>query len=279
MIRLLVDSASDYTLAELEERNIEMAPLTVTLSGKTYLDNIELERNCLYEMLENTTDFPKTSQPSPSYFETIFQDAKEKGDSVICVLLSSGLSGTCQSAHLAKNIVDYGNIYIIDSLNATIAVKLLADYVDDLRKQDLPVAEIIDKAEALRPRIRLFAAIDTLDYLQRGGRISKAAAAIGTLANLKPLITFTEEGTLTIPAKCIGRNKANAALIKFTEEYPIDTDYPVYPIYTYGRENCEKFVAKCEKEGIHCCEIHQVGSTIGSHIGSGAYGIVYVQKM
>ncbi len=278
MIRILVDSASDYTLEDLKAKNIEMAPLSVNLGGKTYLDNVELERNRLYQMLEETGDFPKTSQPSPSTFEAIFRDAKEKGDEVICVLLSSGLSGTCQSAHLAKNMVDYDKIYIIDSLIATIGVKLLADHANDLRNQGVPAEAIVEKIEDLKHRLKLFAAIDTLEYLQRGGRISKAAATIGSLANLKPIITFTEEGTLAIPTKCIGRNKAITTLLKYTEEHPIDPDFPIYPIYTYGRENIEKLIAKSAPNAISFSEIQQVGATIGCHIGSGAYGIVYVEK-
>lgn len=278
MIRILVDSAADYTLEELKAKNIEMVPLTVTLEDKTYLDVIELERNHFYEMLASTENFPKTSQPSPRFFENVFKDAKKKGDDVICVLLSSGLSGTCQSAHLAKNMVDYDNIYIIDSLSATIAIKIMADYADKLRKLNVPVGTIVEKVEEMKLRTKIFAAIDTLEYLQKGGRISKAAAAIGSLANLKPIITVTEEGTIAIPAKCIGRNKAIATILKLVEEHPIDPEFPVYPIYTYGIENSEKLIAKCAKESISCAAIQQVGSTIGAHIGAGAYGLIYVTK-
>lgn len=276
MIRILVDSAADFTLEELKERNIDMVPLSVMLGDKTYLDTVELERNYFYELLDSTGEFPKTSQPSPRAFASVFEDAKAKGDHVICILLSSGLSGTCQSAHLAKNMVDYDNIHIIDSLTATIAIKLLAQYADKLRNLNVPVETIVEKVEAVKSRVKITAAIDTLEYLQRGGRISKAAAAVGTLANLKPLITVTEEGTMAVPGKCIGRNKAIAGILKFVEEHPVDPEFPVYPIYTYGIENVEKLIAKCEKESIHCSAIQQIGSTIGAHIGSGAYGLIYV---
>ena len=278
MIRILVDSSADYSLKELEEKNIELIPLSVTLDDTTYLDTVELERNHFYELLESTGSFPKTSQPSPEAFAAVFEDAKEKGDEVICILLSSALSGTCQSATLAKSVVEYDNIYIIDSLSATIAIKLMADYADKLRRRNVPAEEIVEKVEGMKSRTRIFAAIDTLEYLQRGGRISKTAAAIGSLANLKPIITVTQEGTVAIVSKCIGRNKAIATVLKFFEEHPADPEFPVYPAYTYGRENTQKLVAECAKDSIVCADFQQVGAAIGAHIGAGAFGLIYVEK-
>lgn len=278
MIRILVDSSADYTLKELEEKNIELIPLSITLNDTTYLDTVELERDRLYELLESTGAFPKTSQPSPEVFKTVFEDAKEKGDEVICILLSSALSGTYQSALLAKNIVEYENIYIIDSLSATVAIKLMADYADKLRRSNVPAKEIVEKVEAMKSRTRIFAAIDTLEYLQRGGRISKTAAAIGSLANLKPIITVTQEGEVSILSKCIGRNKSIAAILKCLEEHPADPEFPIYPAYTYGRENTEKLLAKCKEDSSAYGDFQQVGAAIGSHIGAGAYGLIYVEK-
>ena len=278
MLRILVDSAADYSLQELKEKKIELIPLSITLNDTAYLDTVELERNHFYELLESTGSFPKTSQPSPEAFATVFHDAKEKGDEVICILLSSALSGTCQSATIAKSMVEYDNIYIIDSLSATIAIKLMADYANDLRKQEVSAKEIVAKIEAMKSRTRIFAAIDTLEYLQRGGRISKTAAAIGSLANLKPIITVTEEGTVSIVSKCIGRNKAIATVLKFLEEHPADPAFPVYPLFTYGKENAEKLIEKCAKESIVCANLQQVGAAIGAHIGAGAFGLAYVEK-
>ena len=107
MIRILVDSSADYTMAELAENGFDFVPFPVTLNDKTYLDTVELDRNDMYEFLLQGDNFPKTSQPSPEAFAEIFENAKAKGDEIICILLSSALSGTCQSAFLAKNIVDY----------------------------------------------------------------------------------------------------------------------------------------------------------------------------
>ena len=278
MIRLLVDTASDYTLKELEERNISLAPLTVMIGEKSYLDTLELNRNDFYEMLVGGADFPKTSQPSPQMFAEIFEDAKAKGDDIICILISSALSGTCQSAHLAKNIVDYDKIYIIDSLSAAHGIRIMVEYARKLAGEGMAAAEIVERVENMKSRVKILAAVDTLEYLCKGGRLSKTAAAIGTLANLKPIITVNAEGKVEVAGKCIGRVKALNQIMKMLQEKQVDTDFPLYTLYAYGTESCEKLEKKLESENYTITDRLQLGSTIGAHVGPGACGIIFVEK-
>ena len=278
MIRLVVDSSADLLAEELKEKNIELVPLNIALAGETYQDGVTLERNQFYEILTGQEDFPKTSQPSPENFLNIFEDAKEKGDDVICILLSSGLSGTCQAAHLAKNMAENDNVYIVDSLSATIGVKLLADYANDLRNQGASVEEIVAKLEEVKSHIRIYAGLDTLEFLCRGGRVSRTSAAIGDLANIKPIITVTEEGKVTVAGKCLGKNKALRFISDKLAENPADPNFPLYTIYSYGEENTEKLEAKFTKAGIEFADRLQVGATIGAHVGPGAFGIIYIAQ-
>lgn len=278
MIRIIVDSSSDYQLEELQQRDMELVPISVTIGDRSYLDGIDLNRDDFYKMLTESTEFPKTAQPSTQAFLDIFLDAKEKGDDCICILLSSGLSGTCQGAHLAKDLADYDNIYIIDSLAAICIIRVLAEHARTLRDKGYAAADIVPEVEALKSRIKLVAALDTLEYLYRGGRLSKTAATIGELANLKPLITITEEGTIGVIGKSLGRNKAISGLIKHVKEHELDTDYPIYSLYTFGTDNSEKFEDKLASEDIHPTARLQVGPTIGTHIGPNAFGIMYVIK-
>ena len=278
MIRLVVDSSADLLAEELKEKNIELVPLNIALTGETYQDGVTLERNQFYEILTGQEDFPKTSQPSPENFLNIFEDAKEKGDDVICILLSSGLSGTCQAAHLAKNMAENDNVYIVDSLSATIGVKLLADYANDLRNQGASVEEIVAKLEEVKSHIRIYAGLDTLEFLCRGGRVSRTSAAIGDLANIKPIITVTEEGKVTVAGKCLGKNKALRFISDKLAENPADPNFPLYTIYSYGEENTEKLEAKFTKAGIEFADRLQVGATIGAHVGPGAFGIIYIAQ-
>lgn len=278
MIRILVDSSADYTQEELTSRNIEMISLNINIGEKDYKDGVNITRDELYNILINGGEFPKTSQPSPQDFYEIFEDAKEKGDSIICITISSALSGTFQSATIAKNMVDYSEIYLIDSLAATTLTRIMVDYACKLRDEGMSAPEITSAVSELQPRVKVFAAVDTLEYLYKGGRLNKASAVVGELANLKPVLTLVPNGTLSVIGKCLGRNKALAFLTNSMADKTIDTDFPVYSLYAYGSENTEKLEEKLEVMGIHCQERLQLGATIGCHVGPGAFGVVYVEK-
>lgn len=279
MIRFLVDSSSDYSLEEIKEKQLELIPLSVTINDTTYRDCVELDKNHFYELLTCTDDFPKTSQPSPQDFLNVFLKAKEAGDTIICVMLSSGLSGTCQSAHLAKSMADYDEIYIVDSLSAAHGIRLLTDYGMLLRDNGESAAVIAQKLEELTSRIQIVAGVDTLEYLYKGGRLNKATAAIGELANLKPIISLKQtEGTVYVPGKCIGKNKAIQFILKYIEEHTLDTLFPIYSLYSHGTENCEKLESKLEAAGYTIDSRIQIGSAIGAHVGPGAFGIIYISK-
>lgn len=278
MIRILVDSSSDYTLEEIKQKHMEYVPITVSLDGENYRDGIDATRGEMYAKLLSGKDFPKTSQPSPQEFLSIFEEVKAQGDEIICIMLSSALSGTCQSAHLARTMADYDGIHIIDSLTVTYPLRILAEYAMELRDAGMPAETIVQKLAELRPRIRVAATLDTLEYLHRGGRLSAAAAAVGTLANLKPVVHITEDGKVGILAKCLGKIKAQKALIDWVQAKPVDIAFPFYTIYSHGTESCEKLEEKLTALGYSIDERLQIGLSIGAHIGPGACGVVFVEK-
>lgn len=278
MIRFLLDSSADYSASELKELNMELVPITITIGGKSYRDGIDISKDELYQMLIESDEFPMTSQPSPQDFLDIFEDVKEKGDSLIFLSLSSGLSGTFQSATLAKNMVEYDEIYLVDTLSATRAIRIMVEYACKLRDEGNDAATIAAKLDEFKSRVVIYAAVDTLEYLYKGGRLNKATAAVGELANLKPIITVNNEGKIGVPGKCLGRNKALASLTKMITEKGIDTSFPVYSVYAYGEENTEKLEQKLETAGISVTKRLQIGATIGCHIGPGAYGLIFVEK-
>ena len=130
----------------------------------------------------------------------------------------------------------------------------------------------------LVPRIRITACLDTLSYLARGGRIPKAAADLGKLVNLKPLVALSPEGRVAMAGKAIGRHRAGDALIKLIQASPIDPRYPILPLYTAGRENCIAFLRQAAQAGYACTidDAISVGPTIGAHVGPGVFGLAYV---
>ena len=128
MIKILVDSSSELTKKEAEEKGFLFVPISVNIGGREYRDGVDLTKDKFYDLLVNGGEFPQTSQPSPQAFLELFEQAKKNGDEVVAILLSSALSGTYQSAVLAKQMVDYEGIYLIDSLTATGVIQSLADY-------------------------------------------------------------------------------------------------------------------------------------------------------
>lgn len=278
MIRILLDSSADFSAEEAKERNMELVPINITLNDINYRDGIDITKDEFYDLLVSSESFPMTAQPSPQDFLDIFEDAKEKGDQLIYLSLSSTLSGTFQSATLAKNMAEYDDIYLVDTLSATRAIRLMAEYACKLREEGKDAATIAEELENFKSRVVILAAIDTLEYLQKGGRLSKAAAAVGELANLKPIITVTTEGKIGVPGKALGRNKALSTLVKMVTEKQIDTTFPIYSLYAVGEENTEKLEQKLGKEGVRVTNRLQIGSTIGCHIGPGAYGVIFVTK-
>jgi len=278
MIRILVDSSTDFTMEEVKNKNLYHVPLTISLNGKDYLSGEDLTSDQFYELLTTGEDFPKTSQPSPQAFAEIFEEAKNTGEEIICVLLSSALSGTCQSAHLAKDMVDYDGIYIVDSLTATIMTRVIVDHGLKLIAQGKTAPEIVDALESLKSKVKVAAGLDTLEYLHRGGRLNKAAATIGELANLKPVISVTEEGAVSVIGKCIGKNKALQFILKTLSGKTLNPEFPLYTVYAYGSENTERLEEKLATEGYTVSARLQLGSTIGAHVGPGAFGVIYVEQ-
>lgn len=278
MIRVLVDASSDYSLEEVRQKNLIFVPIQIAIGNNNYIEGVNLQRNDFYSILEKTGLFPQTSQPSPQAFLDIFQKAKAQGDELICILLSSSLSGTFQSAALAKSMADYEGIYLIDSLSATFTIKILADYALRLAGEGQGAPQIVREIEQLKKRVKVLACLDTLEYLSRGGRIGKTAASLGDLANLKPIITLDQTGRVAVTGKCLGRNKGIHHVLAQMLKTPLDRAFPVYTIYSFGTSNCEKFEEKLRQNRFSFTGRLQIGPTIGAHIGPEAFGIIYVEK-
>ena len=278
MIKFLVDSASDYTCDEAHACGLEYAPLKVQIDGKEYESGVDLNSDQFYEKLIATDEFPKTSQPSPSKFVEIFEKAESNHDELICVLLSTGLSGTYQSAALAKEIVGYQGIHLIDSLSATHMIRIIVDYGRRLAGEGLTAADIVEELNKIKSKIRVIVAVDTLEYLCMGGRLSRVQAKIGEMASIKPIVSLNEVGSVFVKGKALGTNKCLNYLVNLYKTSTIDERFPVYSLYTYGENNVSKLEDKLKENNLKFDGRGQIGSTIGAHVGPGAYGIIFVEK-
>ena len=274
MIRIITDSAADFEPWELEKLNITCIPLTVTFSDEDYQENVNLSKDQFYDLLLQSGSHPKTSQASPQVLMDLFEQAHAAGDAASYMTLSSGISGTYQNAVMTKNLLDFDTCYVVDSLNATGGQRLIVEYAVRLRDEGKSASEIIAGIEDIRSRIVLFACIDTLEYLYKGGRISQTVYKLGTMANIKPIISVEKDGSISVPAKAMGMRKGMDLLSKKPDAIPRDEAFPIYAMFTNNRTVAENLAQKMAS--VEADRIIQVGAAIGSHVGPDACGIVYV---
>lgn len=281
-IKLVVDSASDITQTEAESLGITMIPMSITFQdGKEYFDGVTLLPYQFYPLLEQTNEIPKTSQITSIRFKEIFNKLTANGDQVIAIVMSSKLSSTYNSALLASSKFD-GNVVVVDSLNASVGEKILCLYAIELIKQNKSLADIIEELNTLKHKVNFIAAVDTLKYLERGGRVSAAAAAIGTLLSIKPIIAVLE-GKVEVIGKTVGSKKVAKLLNKLiANSGTIDFTKPIIFVYSgLLKDNINKYINESMElwsEHLEQIPITILGNTIGTHVGPGAIGVTFFTK-
>ena len=280
MVRIITDSAADFAPAELAEKNIACIPLKVLFGEDEYEENINLSKDQFYDKMKAFEGFPKTSQAAPAVLAGLLEEAKAAGEEAVYFTLSSALSGTWQSAMFIREDLGWDGAYVVDSRNAPGGQRMLVEYAVQLRDEGKSAAQIVELVEAMRDRIVLYACIDTLEYLYRGGRISHLAFKLGTLAQIKPIIHVDYHGRVDIPAKAMGLRKGMEHLCKQADAKTPDPAFPLYVMYTDDRAAAEALAVRLAEHGqaVHPDNIIQVGAAIGSHVGPGACGLVYVSK-
>lgn len=279
-VRIVTDSTSDISLAQAKSLGIEIVPLKVIFGDKEYFEGIDITIDEFYEKLVMADKLPTTSQPSPDDFYQYFSKAKEAGDSLVVILIAGKLSGTLQSATIAKEMANYSEIYIVDSLTTITGLRLLVEYAVKLQNEGTAAHEIAQEIEKLKERIVLLAMVDTLEFLHKGGRLSRSSAILGSLLKFKPLITL-KDSAIAVVGKERGSNKGIAKLLELIDEFgAIDTAYPIYFGYTAEDSTASLFQEKVvEKYGLEQVHRYPVGCVVGAHVGPGASVITYLKKV
>jgi DegV family protein with EDD domain len=280
-IRFIVDSASDILPTEAQKLGITVLPMKVLFGAEEFLDGITLNHKDFYEKLKTCDNLPTTCQVPPADWEEAYKTITANGDTAIVITISSGLSGTYQSASIASE--DYeGMVYVVDSQNVTLGQRLLVMRGLELANQGLPAAEIVSTLEEEKHRIRLFALLDTLEYLKKGGRISAATALAGTLLSIKPLVSV-ENGKVVMAGKARGSKQGAKALREMVDSTGgIDPNRPHCAAYSGMSDAALQSFLESNPDLWQCQPEDQliatVGSTIGTHVGPGAYAISFFEK-
>lgn len=277
-VRIILDSTVDV-IPEIKER-FAVVPLTVHFGEEEYIDGVTIDHKTFYEKLVESDVLPSTSQATPAAFAKVYEEVTAAGDSAVVITLSGKLSGTYQSAVIAAQ--DYENVYVVDSNSAAIGSGILAEMALELVDSGMDAAAVAARLTEERENICLVALVDTLEYLQRGGRLSKVAAFAGGLLSIKPVITL-QDGAVAVLGKARGSKQGNNLLVtEIQKAGGVDFTKPVLLGYT-GLSDVllQKYMEDSEalwKFGTDSLHTTVVGSVIGTHAGPGAVAVAFFKK-
>lgn len=271
MIKIFVDSCSSIKREEQESYGVEILPLKVLLGDKEYLDGVDLPLDVFYSAIIEKKIVPKTSLPSLDDAERRVNAYTGIGYDVLILTMSSGVSGTYSA--LSSLFRGRKEVRVVDSKTAVGGIRLLLEEANRYIHEPLDV--VVEKINALIPRIKVLAVPENLTYLHRGGRLSTVGWAIGTALHIKPVVTL--DYTVKVSSKAIGLKAAmrilTNALLRSDERYPI------IPSYTYDKKNLETLIAM-SKEDVRerMAKYDHIDAVIAAHWGPNAFGYIFVEK-
>ena len=276
--RIIVDSTADI-VPEIKER-VHTVPLTVHFGNEEYIDGITIDHKTFYEKLIESDVLPTTSQATPDAFIKEFEKAKKAGDSAVVITLASKFSGTYQSAMIAA--ADYENIYVIDSASAAMGSGILVELAFRLLDEGKSAQQIASILDEEKKKIVIVALVDTLEYLKKGGRVSKAVAFAGGVLNIKPVLSVID-GEINMLGKARGSKMGNNLLVQqICQAGGIDFSKPVLLGYS---GISDALLLKYIEDSRHIWEgnLNQVrytsvGSVIGTHAGPGAVVVAFFKN-
>ncbi len=275
-IKIIVDSTCDIDMSMQEELKINILPLTVHFGDEEFHDGIDISKKDFFKKMRTADKSPTTSQVTPQAFESLFKQYLDEGHDIIVITIASKLSGTYQSAHIAKTTLENDTIHLIDSETTTMGLAWLVYEAIAMREQGLDANSIVENIEQLKQKIIIYAMIENLEYLKKGGRLSTVGATVGTILNLKPIIQI-KNGVITVVQKTRGNAKAYKWILNKAQEDSIDTSKPVFFGHTDASDKLIPFMEKStDKLKPSSVETTEIGIAIGAHGGPGCIGIGFV---
>jgi len=277
-IVIVTDSTADIPKSIVEENNIVIVPLTVTYRGKTYKDGVDLSTEELVKFLNESDELPKTSQVNPNEFYNVYKKLLDEGKEIISIHLSSGISGTYQSALIAKQMLNTDKIYVIDGKAVSFGTGLLVLEALKMIKDNRPAQEIAQTLEELSKKVKVAFLVDDIEYIKKGGRLSGAQAVIAKLLNIKPIIHM-QDGKLYVYDKVRGLKKAIERIFEYLEEMDVDVEKPIGVGTISYIEEVEDLCIKI-KEKYNTQQINKfiAGTVVATYSGPGVIGVVFFSK-
>ncbi len=280
-IAIVTDSTADLTKQMAEEYDITVAPLSVNFGDKSFLDGIEISPEEFYKKLRSSDRLPTTSQVSVGNFVELYKKLAEKVDTIISIHISDKLSGTYQAAVLAAKEISEAEIVPVNSKTVTTSLSFQVRMAAEEARKGSSKEEILKRLEKAQEQQKIFFSVKTLEFLEKGGRIGKAQALLGTLLNIKPILTVDREGYVAPLEKIRGHKKVLQKLAAFYGEF-IDEHGPncfQAILHAAAEEEAKGLKAAIEEKfGPQNIEISQLGPVVGTHTGPGAIGVVLTPR-
>lgn len=277
---IVTDTASDILESEARELDVRLAAFDISFGEEHCSRNTPQDLARFYNLLTTSEVFPKTSQPSPESYLEYIHEGQERGEDVLIIALTSTISGSVESARLAAKLSGYDRVAVVDSRQAIVSERMVVEYACHLRNEGKTLEETVAAIKGFSERIQISGILDTLTYLQKGGRIPASLARIGNLLKIKPLVAV-EDGVLMSPTAARGTNAAKKAIWKRLDPEHLDASWPIYFVYADRRDLAEKFAAETvEKFGLdpQNTRICQISGTVGAHLGPGCFGYAFLTK-
>ena len=274
MVRIVTDSTADLTKEQQQAAGITVVPLNVHFGDQVFRDHMDLTPDEFFRRLKASTQLPRTSQPSVGVFEEAYRTLRESGDEIVSVHLSSKVSGTCNSAQMAAKGVDEQAIEVVDSLSTSMALGFMALEGARLARAGRDRASIAERLRALVPKARVVCVVDTLTYLERGGRIEKARALLGSLLNVKPILQL-KDGEVVPVGRARGRPQALNKLVELLERDGHVSQLAI--MHGAAQADAEQLRERVAASypGLDIL-LTEIGAVLGTHTGPGVIGFTYL---
>jgi len=275
-VRIVTDSACDLPEAICQELDIEVVPLTIRFGEREYVDRKDLSADAFWRELDSSSVLPETAAPSVGAFEEAFRRLSDAGaDGIVCINLSASMSATMQSAQVAAKALEGKTpIEIIDSKSASMGIGNLVLWAARQAREGASLNDIVRGVEDRRSRSHLYASVDTLEYLRKGGRIGGASAFIGSMLSIKPIITVTD-GAVEPAGKVRTRSKA----LQFLLDKVPPGEVEIISVLHAQALDVDEFLTKLEPS-IPDAEvvIGTIGPVVGVHVGPRTVGVAWIQR-
>lgn len=275
---IVADSAADLSKEMYQELGIIVVPLYVNWSGQSFKDGVDLIPENFYPRLKEEKDLPTTSQPTPGDYLELFNKLLAEGNDVLCLTISSGLSGTYSSAITARGMLEeQDRVEVVDTLAASVGEGLIVHEAARLAKEGLSLVEIVPQLKEKISRLRSIFTINTLENLVKGGRLSALQGGLGTLLDIKPILHLDEHGKIVPLTKVRSRKKALAQLEAEIEKQGTNLAGQVMGMSHAHDPELGAEMAKMLKEKYGASEVitGEIGSVIGTHTGQGCIALFF----